>query len=389
MKQHYMPNYLKAKNRMMIFELLRKQQISSRAELVRLTGISFPTILKIVDSLLEHRIIIELDQLEPRRGAGRRGHLLQFNPRAFYAIGISFEGQFASVGLVDLDGTCSHCRTMCIPQSDDRVALEALLPEIRELCAIAAGEQVPVLGIGIGFPAMINPQENTILSKTTMNIYSEIPFADAFPEFTSALSLPYYVDNDVNLSCLGEFFLRRYDDSCRNLLYITLGTGCGSGLILDGAIWYGSSYVSGELGNMRIPESPLHPEAPCVYHRLEDLINLDAIRCRFGTDLSLNPPLSEKTRRDITAYLCFYFGCSLANLIYTLDMSHCILSGIIPQALGPDLIRQLKAATEPLLVSYQQQFLKIEPSISPNTHIIGAAASVFNRQMETLFQNIP
>ena len=74
MKQHYMPNYLKAKNRMMIFELLRKQQISSRAELVRLTGISFPTILKIVDSLLEHRIIIELDQLEPRRGAGRRGH---------------------------------------------------------------------------------------------------------------------------------------------------------------------------------------------------------------------------------------------------------------------------------------------------------------------------
>ena len=82
-------------------------------------------------------------------------------------------------------------------------------------------------------------------------------------------------------------------------------------------------------------------------------------------------------------------GCSLANLIYTLDISHCILSGIIPQALGPDLIRQLKAATEPLLVSYQQQFLKIEPSISPNTHIIGAAASVFNRQMETLFQNIP
>ena len=104
---------------------------------------------KIVDSLLEHRIIIELDRLEPRRGAGRRGHLLQFNPRAFYAIGISFEGQFASVGLVDLDGTCSHCRTMCIPQSDDRVALEALLPEIRELCAVWA--VIVITGGSIGF----------------------------------------------------------------------------------------------------------------------------------------------------------------------------------------------------------------------------------------------
>ena len=53
----YIPRYLKAKNRMLIFELIRSQRTISRGELVRQTGISFPTVLKIVDKLLELHVI--------------------------------------------------------------------------------------------------------------------------------------------------------------------------------------------------------------------------------------------------------------------------------------------------------------------------------------------
>ena len=95
----YIPRYLKAKNRMLIFELIRSQRTISRGELVRQTGISFPTVLKIVDKLLELHVITESDAFEQLSGAGRRGHLLCFNPKAFYAIGISLEGQFMSCGL--------------------------------------------------------------------------------------------------------------------------------------------------------------------------------------------------------------------------------------------------------------------------------------------------
>lgn len=65
----YMPKYLKTKNRMMIFDLFRNQNIMSRAELVRITGISFPTVLKIVDKLLELGILIELEETTQSPGA--------------------------------------------------------------------------------------------------------------------------------------------------------------------------------------------------------------------------------------------------------------------------------------------------------------------------------
>ena len=67
----YIPRYLKAKNRMLIFELIRSQRTISRGELVRQTGISFPTVLKIVDKLLELHVITESDAFEQLSGAGR------------------------------------------------------------------------------------------------------------------------------------------------------------------------------------------------------------------------------------------------------------------------------------------------------------------------------
>ena len=159
----YMPKYLKTKNRMMIFDLFRNQNIMSRAELVRITGISFPTVLKIVDKLLELGILIELEETTQSPGAGRRGHLLRFNPRAYYAIGLEFEGQIVHMGLVDMLGTCQYCRSIHLPVQNHTLELSKLTREISKLMALAAGEQIPVLGIGIGFPAMVNPQTNSII----------------------------------------------------------------------------------------------------------------------------------------------------------------------------------------------------------------------------------
>lgn len=61
----------------------------SRAELVRITGISFPTVSKIVDKLLELGIVIELEETEQSSGAGRKGHLLKFNPRAVMPLALN------------------------------------------------------------------------------------------------------------------------------------------------------------------------------------------------------------------------------------------------------------------------------------------------------------
>jgi len=379
----YMPKYLKTKNRMMIFDLFRNQNIMSRAELVRITGISFPTVLKIVDKLLELGILIELEETTQSPGAGRRGHLLRFNPRAYYAIGLEFEGQIVHMGLVDMLGTCQYCRSIHLPVQNHTLELSKLTREISKLMALAAGEQIPVLGIGIGFPAMVNPQTNSIIHMSYMNIDHEVTFAEAFPEFTDALPVPFFLDNDVNFACLGEAFLRRRCPEYQNLVYFTLGTGCGVSYMMNGELWYGATHKSGEIGNMpvtsfQIPGADVPEPKP-----FEQLINLEAIYQRFQINLQQNPGFPETMRDEIINYLCPYLSYTLTNLTYLLDIQHCVLTGIIPLALGDPLLQRIQEAIRTTLV---HNTLQIEPSISRDTGIIGAAVTVFNKRLEVLFE---
>lgn len=380
----YIPKYLKAKNRMLIFELIRNQRLISRGELVRQTGISFPTILKIVDKMLDLHVIVELDQLEQLPGAGRRGRLLSFNPKSFYAVGISLEGQIMSLGLVDLDGTCQYCRSVYLPVHEFIMDSHRLLQEVNDLMSLAEKENIPVLGIGIGFPAVVNPEKNAILRKISLDIFQETSFSSMFPEFTSCITLPYYLDNDVNFACQGESFLRRYDDTYGSLFYISLGTGCGGGLTIGGEPWYGPGYRAGEFGSLLlpVPSSTLSPP----FENLENVVNLEAIHKKFHINLQYPAGLTDSLRGEIIDYLCPYFSYVIANVVHLLDIQHCILSGIIPLALGRLFFDRLQKSVDRLL---PYNSIKVEPPISRDTGIIGAAVAVFNHQLETLFKESP
>lgn len=370
----YMPSYLKTKNRMRIFELFRAEKELSRAAIVRMTGMSFPTVLKAVDKLLELGVLIELEEMEAPSGAGRRGHLLRFNGQAFWAAGAVFEGRAAYVGLVDLSGSCRHCSGITL--SDGGRDLKELDLQLRRLLSLAASEGLSVLGTGLGFPAMVNPLHNTILHMSSLDIRRETAFSQRFPRFLEDVSLPFFLDNDVNLACLGEAFLRRHDAACRNLIYATLGTGFGAGIVLDGSLWYGCGNKSGEIGAM--PVSPFCGAKPAA---LEERVSLDAIERRFHIDLRAFPQPPEALREEITAYLCPYLSYALALPALLLDLERCTLTGITPLALGPSLLQNVQEATNRIL---EHTTLTIEPSVSKHAGIVGAAATVFNHCLPEL-----
>lgn len=378
----YMPNYLKTKNRLLIYDLVRMYKKTSRAELVRMTGMSFPTVLKVIDKMLELGIVVESEETEQPIGAGRRGHLLCFNERAFYAIGIEFEGRLATVGLVDLLGHCTHTHSFTLSNSKHHLDMEKLNHQIHALLDIAEEEATPVLGIGIGFPAMVNVEQNLILRASAFGVTQETPFSDAFPEFFAGIDLPVFVDNEVNFACKGEAFLRKPDPSCNNLLYITLGTGCGCGLMLDGRLWYGSNHKSGEIGQMFSSPQELMPGA--VPTRLENHINLDGLLCRFGVDLKDSDlVLSEEKRDEILAYLCPYLVYMISSFVLLLDINHCTLTGIIPTALGQPLLDRV---SQSIADSMTANHVRLDFSVAENTGIVGAGVTVFERCLEDLFR---
>ena len=147
--------------RRLVFELLRKSGKLSRAQLARETGMSFPTVMKVVDEFLAKGLLQELDEIEPMNGAGRRGHMLKFVPGAYRAIGVECEGRYAHVGMTDMTGCVMVRETI---ELGDFACTRDLSPLSQAIAGmVRQADGADVLGVCIGFPANMDPEAGTIV----------------------------------------------------------------------------------------------------------------------------------------------------------------------------------------------------------------------------------
>lgn len=102
--------------------------------------------------------------------------------------------------------------------------------------------------IGIGAAGLIDRLKGIVLISPNFPDWEEVPLG---PYLTRKLGLPCFLDNDANAITLGEKWIGAGRDLA-NFVCLTLGTGVGSGLILDNRLWYGSQGLGAEIGHMTI-----------------------------------------------------------------------------------------------------------------------------------------
>ena len=106
----------------------------------------------------------------------------------------------------------------------------------------------PPAGIGIGFPGLVDAHAGRICSSVIIDGWADVPLVSLVEE---VVGRPCSVDNDVNNAARAEVAARRaIDDPAGDLLFISLGTGIGGAVILDGKIWRGVAGLAGEVGHM-------------------------------------------------------------------------------------------------------------------------------------------
>ena len=98
----YVQSHLKDMNRQVVYKLIRERQMTSKAEISKLTGISSPTVIKIVNFLQAQGLVIEAGEGET--AIGRKPHMLTLNTDWKYSAVFFLEGDFLSMGLVDIMG---------------------------------------------------------------------------------------------------------------------------------------------------------------------------------------------------------------------------------------------------------------------------------------------
>lgn len=236
-------------------------------------------------------------------------------------IGIDLGGTAIKLGRFDWDGNCLQSLSLPTPQPATPDAVLAAL--------VSAIEQIDpdrtTVAIGVGTPG---PADATgRIARVAINLagWRDVPLADWLESKTGRATV---LANDANCAGMGEYWLGA-GQPFRDLILLTLGTGVGGAVILDGKLFVGRDGTAGELGLIT-----LNPEGPDCNSgnqgSLEQYASVRAIRRRTG----LEPDeLSAKAAAGDPDALAFWqaygrdLGAGLASLIYVLTPEAIILGG--------------------------------------------------------------
>jgi glucokinase len=173
-------------------------------------------------------------------------------------IGVDIGGTKIAAGMVDASGKIlTQLRTPMAANGGPEAGFKAVTSAIDSLLADdTAGPQARVKAIGICAPGPLDPKSGVVLNPPNLPCWRNFPLAARVAE---VYRLPVKVDNDANAAALAETIwgaARGY----RYVFYATVGTGIGTGIVLDGRIYHGHTGAAGEGGHVTIDyRGPLCP----------------------------------------------------------------------------------------------------------------------------------
>jgi len=166
---------------------------------------------------------------------------------ASWCIGIDLGGTFIKFALLDRAmavRASSQCPTPAEKGADG--AIEAIVAGGRRLLAEAGVSAGDVAGVGIGSPGPLDLDAGVVIGMPNIPGFDNVPLRD---RVSAGLGLPAVLENDANAAALGEF-LAGSGRGVRNMVLLTLGTGIGSGIIVDGKLLHGAHGIGAEAGHL-------------------------------------------------------------------------------------------------------------------------------------------
>jgi len=164
-------------------------------------------------------------------------------------VGIDLGGTNFRLALVSPEGKILSRRERATASMPDQAALvAALAADLIKAGEAARDHGWEIKGGGIGVPGRVLPQEGRVVFSPNVPALNDCRLVE---RLAPLVNWPLFLENDANLFALGEHWLgagRGHD----HMLGITLGTGVGGGLILNGRLWTGAEGTSGEIGHMTV-----------------------------------------------------------------------------------------------------------------------------------------
>lgn len=238
--------YILKVNKKNILNLIYNSKTISRAEATRLSGISAPTVSRIVDGFIKDGLIEEIGF--GKSSGGRRPKLLKMAASNNYIIGID-------VGTTNIYGVLADLNALIIYEEKRPTKLEEgfyrIMDQTAEIIEIliqkTAENKKRLCGIGMAVAGLINKQRNIVEFSPNFHWHD----VDILGNLSKRFKVPIFFDNVTRVMALGEMCYG-VGKIYKNFIFINIGYGIGAGIILDGQPLFGSLGMAGEFGHITV-----------------------------------------------------------------------------------------------------------------------------------------
>jgi glucokinase len=311
-----------------------------------------------------------------------------------YIVGIDIGGTNIVVGTVAEDGSelLGLVSEPTLPEQGADAIVARIVKLTRASIAQAGGREIA--GVGIGSPGPLDTKKGIVLLTPNLG-WVNMPLRD---RLASALGLPATLDNDANCAIFGEWW-RGAARGVNHVVGLTIGTGIGGGIVLDGQIYHGASDIAGEIGHMTIDSNGRRCKCG-NYGCLEAYASGPAIAARAveGIEAGAESALPQYVANDlsrITAQVVYeaahdgdayalemvrdtakLLGAGVANIINIFNPEVVVICGGVTLA-GTKLFGPLRSEVQRRAFKPAWEACRILPAALTGTAGVYGAAAVF------------
>lgn len=390
---------VKEHNRSLVLKLVMNKGPISRSQIALETQLTKTAITDIINELHSYNLIKEIG--EGISTGGRKPVLIDINSDAYWIIVIDLSGPLVKAALVNLRAQIKHqvSRSLSLV---NQFEVSDLLILINELLKSAVDDGKPILGIGVATPGLLDYENNKVINAIQLG-WKDIPLKD---EITKYFNLPTYIEREIYIPLLGEQWFG--DTQFNNVLYVTIGTGIGAGLMVDGKVYNGNNKFAGEFGHTVVRNNgPLCKcgNRGCIeslasmtaikekvkkrfLHGKLDQILTDLVRQSNG-QIEIEPilnavSLGSDAAKNIVTEAAKFLGIGLANLVNLLDPDAIFIGSSIPNNTGYKIYLDIARQTmeERVLQGRKRTPKVILSRFEENARLVGATALVLTKSLQ-------
>jgi len=267
------PPLLRQTNAELLLRLLREAGPCSKADLVRASGLSAPTVTNVVEYLAAGGLVEAIGEGEST--GGRPPDILRFRSERGCLVAAEIGRDTVTFLAADLEGR-ELVQTkvgFAWESSSPKAICELMGREVRALLRELEKPADHLLRVVVSVPAMVDVSNGTVVSLSKLKGWRDVPLRAMLGR---ELKCPVEVENDTNLAAQGEF-ARGAARGEKNFVFITIGEGVGAGIFVDGKVYRGARWSAGEIGYLRVPN--VSRENPTIHGhgRLEKMVGAAGI----------------------------------------------------------------------------------------------------------------